>query len=163
MKTIDIDELAIQLANLALGLDGLDAGRDEAIHEVSKSIGVDARKCEREYVGLRVYMLEMVIGSVEGELSNVDASLFGAFRSHIDRLASKVGLGDNFWIEQDSRSEIYDVAWDDPRGVGQGTAMAAAFASQLLHEDLLIDVLPLWFKCSSVAVETLRFLKSLSA
>lgn len=122
--------IAAELARIALQLN---EDHRTAIDEVAHELSIPTSKVETEFRHFLVYMVETVVQNVgnEGEVAD---RLMSAYREKIGELALSGGYGVGFWQEQEKRTPIYDLAWQDPHGVGPSVAMVA-LASQIRTQD----------------------------
>jgi len=150
-------QVAHELAKMALRIE---QEQQDSIDDVSNALAISAQKVVTEYRHYRVYMVESVVHTISSECDAGDSFRI-AFETALSSLAVDQGLGNDFWEQQQKRTPVYDTAWQDPRGVGAGTAMAAAFASQLKSEDDLLEVLSLSLFCSNLLAPLLKYCRKL--
>ena len=150
-------EVAGELAKLALRVTD---DRRQAIDEVSRSLDVPPNCVETEYRCLRVYMVETVVQTSSAEC-DAGRTFLTAFHDAVAEQARSEGIVTDFWSEQETRTASYDTAYQDPRGVGQGVAMASALAARIRSEDDLLEVTSLWLACSALLVPLIKYLRSI--
>ena len=150
-------EVAQELSKMALRIE---EEQQNAIDDVSSALAISAQKVVKEYRHFRVYMVESVVHTISSEC-DAGESFRVAFETSLKILAVDQGLGNNFWAHQQKRTPIYDNAWQDMRGVGVGTAMATAFASQLKSEDDFLEVLPLSLFCTNLLPPLVKYCRKL--
>jgi len=90
----------------------------------------DAEKATiaKEVRHVRVFGIETAIQSIAAEQST-GREVLAHFRRAIEEFCRlDDALGEGFLQDQELRDRLYEEAWADPRGVGQGTAIGVVFA-----------------------------------
>jgi len=150
-------QVAHELAKMALRIE---QEQQDSIDAVSKALAISIQKVISEYRHLRVYMIESVVHTISSECDAGDSFRID-FETSLSSLAVDQGLGNDFWKQQQKRTPVYDNAWQDLRGVGVGTAIATAFASQIKSEDDFLDVLPLSLFCTNLLAPLVKYCRKL--
>jgi hypothetical protein len=149
--------VARELAKAAFCVEG---SAREHILKASTELAVSPSCVEAEYLGLRVYILETVVQTISAECE-AHESFLSAFHAAIAEQAQNNGISADFWSEQEPRTSAYDIAWQDPKGLGPGMAMASALSARIRSSDAVLTTTPLFLYCSNLAPEFLKCLRSM--